>query len=158
MRHSEFFIGGTFWCGGRKWRCTDIGTRTVLAICLDDTEIVTSYLDPTIEDRTRILTQTEAEAEGWFNGPPYAVAESVFDEYDISPCSFDSEGHGQTSCFSDWVAGQWCGGRTPKPGKSFVPVAKPPVRRRLPVRPQNCQLTQPSIMTKGNDRSRHKDA
>jgi hypothetical protein len=33
------------------------------------------------------LSRDEAEAEGWFNGPPYAVAESVFDEYDIEGCS-----------------------------------------------------------------------
>jgi hypothetical protein len=32
MQHSEFTIGGTFWCSGRQWRCTDIGTRTIAAI------------------------------------------------------------------------------------------------------------------------------
>jgi hypothetical protein len=35
----------------------------------------------------RTLDRAEAEAEGWFGGPPYAVAERVFDEYDIEGCS-----------------------------------------------------------------------
>jgi hypothetical protein len=41
--------------------------------------------------RRRILSRAEAEAEGWFNGPPYAVAESVFDEYDLEGCSLEPE-------------------------------------------------------------------
>ena len=35
----------------------------------------------------RGLSGPEAEAEGWLRGPPYAVAESVFDEIDIEGCS-----------------------------------------------------------------------
>jgi hypothetical protein len=27
------------------------------------------------------------EAEGWFNGPPYTVAERVFDEHDQTGCT-----------------------------------------------------------------------
>jgi hypothetical protein len=27
----------------------------------------------------------------WLNGPPYAVAESVFDEYDIEGCALTQE-------------------------------------------------------------------
>ena len=64
MKHTEFVIGGTFWCGGSAWRCTDIGTRVIAAIKLDHED------DPS-----------------WYNGPPYAVAESVFDENDIEGCS-----------------------------------------------------------------------
>jgi len=82
MKHSEFKIGGTFRCGGRQWRCTDIGTRTIVAIPIDRVEVRSDALD-----RRRILSRAEAEAEGWFNGPPYAVAESVFDEYDMEGCS-----------------------------------------------------------------------
>jgi len=36
MKHSDFVIGKNFWCGGLERRCTDIGTRTIIAICLDD--------------------------------------------------------------------------------------------------------------------------
>jgi len=38
----------------------------------------------TAGDRTP--DQQEAEAEGWFRGPPYAVAETVFDEHDQEGC------------------------------------------------------------------------
>jgi hypothetical protein len=89
MTHADFEIGKTFICGGRRWRCTDIGTRTIIAICLEDTEIVISSLDPAIAPTTRTLSQAEAEAEGWFHGPPYAVSETVFDEYDLPGCSPD---------------------------------------------------------------------
>ena len=63
MQHTDFEIGFEFECGGRRWRCTDIGTRTVIAIALEYPE------DPS-----------------WYNGPPYAVAETVFDEYDMKAC------------------------------------------------------------------------
>ena len=29
MQHQAFQIGLEFECGGRRWRCTDLGTRTV---------------------------------------------------------------------------------------------------------------------------------
>jgi hypothetical protein len=95
MRHSEFVIGGTFWSGGTKWRCTDIGTRTVVAIRLDRVEVV--FNASGTEHARRTLNEDEAEAEGWFNGPPYAVAESVFDEDEIAACSFDAKDFVTTS-------------------------------------------------------------
>jgi hypothetical protein len=64
MKHSEFEIGKKFWCGGRPWRCTDFGTRVIIAILLEHDD------DPS-----------------WYNGPPYAVGENYFDEYDIEGCS-----------------------------------------------------------------------
>ena len=63
MQRTDFEIGLEFECGGKRWRCTDLGTRTVIAIALEYPE------DPS-----------------WYNGPPYAVAEAVFDEYDIKAC------------------------------------------------------------------------
>jgi hypothetical protein len=86
MEHNAFEIGATFWCGGKLWRCTDIGTRVIVAIRLDSVQV-----DSTAPERRRTLGQAEAEAEGWFNGPPYAVAESVFDEYDIEGCSLEPD-------------------------------------------------------------------
>jgi hypothetical protein len=82
MQHSEFAIGGTFWCGGRQWRCTDIGTRTIIAMRIDRVDV-----ESNVPALRRTLSRSEAEADGWFNGPPYAVAEFVFDEYDQQPCS-----------------------------------------------------------------------
>ena len=79
MRPEEFTRGGDFWCGGRQWRCTDIGTRTVVAIRIDQVAVAGS--------ERRTLDAAQAEAEGWFNGPPYAVAETVFDEDALEACS-----------------------------------------------------------------------
>lgn len=44
----------------RRWRVTDVGTRTFLAVCISD-------------------SQVEADPS-WLNGPPYALAEEVCDE------------------------------------------------------------------------------
>lgn len=97
MKHSDFEIGKTFICGGRKWRCTDIGTRTIIGICLDNTEIVTTPRDAAMEAISRKLSRAEAEAEGWFNGPPLVVNEVVFDEYDFGGCSPDHEDATETA-------------------------------------------------------------
>jgi hypothetical protein len=64
MKHSEFRVGKSFWCGGRLWRCTDIGSRVVVAILLDS-----------------FFTEQEV-----LKGPPYSVAEMVFDEDDLLAC------------------------------------------------------------------------
>lgn len=64
MRREDFQIGSVFVCGDDRWRCTDVGTRIIVAIRLDHED------DPS-----------------WYNGPPYAVAESVFDEYDQEGCN-----------------------------------------------------------------------
>lgn len=61
MKHSDFSIGTEFYTAtGQRWRCTDVGKRTVLAIELDP-------LRP----------------ESWYAGPPYVVPEVPFDELDI---------------------------------------------------------------------------
>ena len=82
MEHREFVIGEAFRCGDQLWRCTDIGTRVIVAIRLDGVDVGGST-----SESWRTLNRTEAEAQGWFNGPPYAVAESVFDEDDMQGCS-----------------------------------------------------------------------
>lgn len=66
MKHEDFSIGTEFKTDTGVWRCTDTGTRTIIAIKISDT---LSPPDPS-----------------WFNGPPYAVAEQVFDEKDITAC------------------------------------------------------------------------
>ena len=63
MKHSDFWIGREFLCGVGRWRRTDVGTRVITAIRLDMDH------DPSL-----------------YNGPPYIVAESVFDEYDMEGC------------------------------------------------------------------------
>ena len=36
MNHADFFIGREFMTGSGAWRCTDIGTRVIVAIRIDD--------------------------------------------------------------------------------------------------------------------------
>lgn len=65
MNHAEFRLGCEFTTGsGKRWRCTDIGQRVIVAVCLDD----------------------HPDDASWYNGPPYAVAEYVFDEYAQEDC------------------------------------------------------------------------
>ena len=69
MTKDEFQIGIEFYSGDKQWRCTDIGTRTIAAICLSDHQD-----DPS-----------------WFIGPPYACAETLFDESDMEGCLCEKE-------------------------------------------------------------------
>jgi hypothetical protein len=65
MTKDDFQIGVEFYTEIGKWRCTDVGSRVVVAIKLD------------------------REDPSWYSGPPYAVVESVFDEYDFGGCRLD---------------------------------------------------------------------
>jgi hypothetical protein len=67
MEKDDFHIGLEFYTGSGKWRCTDVGARVVVAIKLD-------------QDDPRN-----------YNGPPYSIAEEVFDEYDLKGCSLDPQ-------------------------------------------------------------------
>jgi hypothetical protein len=63
MKHSDFKIGIEFLTATGRWRCTDVGTRTIAAIRLDLDH------DPS-----------------WYSGPPYPVVEHVFDEDGLEGC------------------------------------------------------------------------
>ena len=78
MQHSEFDIGTEFTTeeGRRRWRVTDVGTRVVTAIRIDQVESSTGCL----------MSFAEAEQAGWFRGPPYALAERIFAECDQQAC------------------------------------------------------------------------
>ena len=65
MQHADFRINTEFYTATGLWRCTDVGTRVVVAIRLD------------------------APDASWYAGPPYAVAEHVFDEYALEGCSVE---------------------------------------------------------------------
>lgn len=90
MQHSDFSIGLEFWCGFKRWRCTDIGTRVVVAISLEPRQMVRSEANR--NDKTkRIETRYVSTDPRDLNGPPYGVVENVFDEYDIEACSLERE-------------------------------------------------------------------
>lgn len=64
MKLKDFEIGKPFFgLAGFEWLCTDKGTRTITAIMLEPDK-----------------------DSSWFIGPPYAVDEVVFDEYDMEKC------------------------------------------------------------------------
>lgn len=68
MKHADFHVGLEFLGrAGFRWRCTDVGTRTILAIQLDRN-------DP-----------------HWYQGPPYIATEVVFDEQEIRGCHLTND-------------------------------------------------------------------
>jgi hypothetical protein len=81
VEHKDFSIGQEFLCGGKRWRCTDVATRVIVAICVSEITITSEY-----SAITQTVSKEEAETQGWFNGPPYAVEEIVFDEDDMEGC------------------------------------------------------------------------
>ena len=89
MRHEEFRIGMEFWCGGRRWRCTDVGTRVVVGVCLEPHEVVTVTGKAGASGAT--ITRTIAADDSWFAGPPYAVPEEVFDEHSMDACNLSAD-------------------------------------------------------------------
>jgi hypothetical protein len=63
VKHSGFHLGlGFVAAAGLRWRCTDVGTRTVVATPLDH------------DDPIR------------YQGPPYIAREVVFDEAEMAGC------------------------------------------------------------------------
>jgi hypothetical protein len=83
MELKDFKIGMEFRsASGKSWRCTDVGSRTAIAICLDNSEM-TSFDTETKETTTKVMTRAEAERVGWLDGPPYGVVEHVFDEDEL---------------------------------------------------------------------------
>jgi hypothetical protein len=83
MKHEDFCIGAEFWTATGTWRCTDVGTRTIVAIKLGLREIERIQ---TGDGRDRRQITVVADDPSWLNGPPYAVTETVFDEDDIETC------------------------------------------------------------------------
>jgi hypothetical protein len=88
MKHKDFHIGLDFWCGGNRWRCTDVGTRVIVAISLEPHEILNTEVDPndkTQKTERRYMTDDPS----WFSGPTYVVVEHVFDEDTLPACKFN---------------------------------------------------------------------
>jgi hypothetical protein len=94
MRHGEFSVGLEFWCATKRWRCTDVGSRVVVAISLEPREMVSLVADPNASGKpleTRFISMDLRD----LNGPPYGVVEHVFDEYDIEACSLAPTSEGE---------------------------------------------------------------
>ncbi len=86
MTHEELRIGPEPWCGGKRWRCTDIGSRVIVAICVELHEVV--EVGPLTEHRGKLQERRYVTDDpSWLDGPPYAVVEHVFDEPSVEGCS-----------------------------------------------------------------------
>jgi hypothetical protein len=83
VKHSDFQIGTEFFTGSGKWRCTDAGTRVIVAISLEPREMVRVRRDASGE---RIEEHFTSDDPRDLLGPPYMVAEHVFSEYDFDGC------------------------------------------------------------------------
>ncbi len=90
MNHDQFHIGLDFWCGGKRWRCTDVGSRVIVAISLELHEVVS--IDDNSHDRSkRTERKCISDDPSWLNGPSYGIVEHVFDEDSIVGCSVTPE-------------------------------------------------------------------
>ena len=68
------------------FRCTDIGTRVVVAVKLGPREVSRAE---SVDGGFRITKRIDDDPS-WLNGPPYAIEELVFDENELVGC-FRSE-------------------------------------------------------------------
>lgn len=83
MKHSDFRIGIEFTTGAGRWRCTDVGSRVIVAISLVRRDTVLSERDESgVTRETRYIIDDPRD----LLGPPYSIAEEVFDEYDFEAC------------------------------------------------------------------------
>ena len=86
MQHCDFAIGLEFWCAEKRWRCTDVGTRVIVAISLEPRDMV--RLERGLDGHSkRIEIRYVSTDPRDLSGPPYGVAECVFDEHDVEGCS-----------------------------------------------------------------------
>ncbi len=81
MKHEDFSIGTEFLTDTGRWRCTDVGTRVIVAIRISKATIAARA-----DDGTAKAPKKTPPDPSWLNGPPYALAEQVFDEDDIADC------------------------------------------------------------------------
>jgi hypothetical protein len=79
MNHKDFRIGSYFYMARNKYLCTDIGKRTICAVRADYANITTSKNGKTKTKRCKLTRKA-------IGGPPYWLAESVIDEYDMEDC------------------------------------------------------------------------
>ena len=82
MELSDFAIGETFCTYHGVFRCTDIGTRVVVAVRLGPREVSRAE---SVNGELRITKRID-DNPSWLNGPPYAVEEVVFDENELLGC------------------------------------------------------------------------
>lgn len=86
MTPKDFHIGLEFWCGGKRWRCTDVGSRVVVAISFEAQEASSSEHDPN-DPTIRIERRHMSSDPTWLYAPPYGIEEYVFDDDLLEICA-----------------------------------------------------------------------
>jgi hypothetical protein len=67
MEHKDFRIGEYFFTATGRWKCTDVGSRVIVAI--------------------KVPRNPEHETGEVWSGPPFCLVEHVFDEDDFGGCN-----------------------------------------------------------------------
>ena len=86
---SDFKIGEVFHYQNHTWKCTDIGTRTISAICLSEVWVTRTRANTHVKERVR-LEPSQIDAKR-FDGPPYRVQEQIFDDRVFKFCVSDTD-------------------------------------------------------------------
>jgi hypothetical protein len=84
MRREDFQVGLEFGCGGRRWLCTDVASRVIVAICIDLPHEVATSMPDAQGGRQEALSLTDHPS--WLGGPLFDVVEHVFDERAMACC------------------------------------------------------------------------
>lgn len=87
IQHSDFRIGLEFRYREQLWRCTDVGTRTITAICLSEVWVTRAKANTNVKERVRVTSFDSKR----FTGPPYGVPEQVFGESTFAACVPESD-------------------------------------------------------------------
>lgn len=82
MKLGDFNLGTEFRYRVETWRCTDVGARVVVAICLTEVWVTRVAANTGVKERVKLTAVDPKRLEG----PPYAVPEQVFDERAMASC------------------------------------------------------------------------
>jgi hypothetical protein len=82
MTFNDFKLGIEFRYRDQTWRCTDVGARVIVAICLTETWAIRVAANTGMKERVRFTSVDPKRLEG----PPYGVPEEVLDERKFALC------------------------------------------------------------------------
>jgi hypothetical protein len=85
----DFKIGEVFHFRNQTWKTSDIGTRTITAICLSEVWITRTRANTGVKERVR-LESTQIHPSR-FEGPPYSVPEVVLSQEVFGSCVSDED-------------------------------------------------------------------
>lgn len=75
---SDFTIGEIFHYRNQMWKTSDVGMRTIAAICLSEVWVTRTRANTNVKERIRLEPLQIHSSR--FDGPPYSVPEVVFSQ------------------------------------------------------------------------------